>query len=89
MKRLSSSILLLLIIPIVVIGQNLKALDEKNGFKDFKFGMTPEEASKILASSETFTNPSAKTIIFRYSNTPINRIGDYSFDVSFYQGRSC
>jgi hypothetical protein len=47
MKRLSSSILLLLIIPIVVIGQNLKALDEKNGFREAKFGMSPSSFKKL------------------------------------------
>jgi len=40
MKRLSV-ILFLLIIPIVVIGQNLKALDDKNGFREAKLGMAP------------------------------------------------
>ena len=40
MKTLSM-ILSFLIIPIVVIGQNLKALDDKNGFRKATFGMSP------------------------------------------------
>lgn len=46
MKTLSM-IFLLLIIPIIVIGQNLKALDDKNGFREAKFGMSPSSFRKL------------------------------------------
>jgi len=66
-----------------------KALDEKNGFKDFKFGMTPEEARLVLPPTQTFTNLDSNNTIFLYDNTPANRIGDFSFAVlrlSFFEG---
>jgi hypothetical protein len=46
MKSLSM-IILLFITPIVVIGQNLKALDDKNGFREAKFGMSPSSFKKL------------------------------------------
>lgn len=58
-----------------------KALDQKNGFKNFKFGMTPEEAQEVILPTETATNRGANTTIFIYANTPANHIGDLSFDV--------
>jgi hypothetical protein len=67
-----------------------KALDEKNGFKDFKLGMTTEEARGVLSPSFIATNPGPNNTIFLYDNTPANRIGDFSFAVlrlCFYEDR--
>lgn len=66
-----------------------KALDEKNGFKDFKFGMTPEQAQSILAPTATNTVPGANVTNFIYVGTSANRIGDFSIDsltVGFFAG---
>ena len=67
-----------------------KALDGKNGFIDFKLGMTTEEARGVLSPSFIATNPGPNNTIFLYDNTPANRIGDFSFAVlrlCFYEDR--
>ena len=66
-----------------------KALDEKNGFKDFKFGMTPQEAREVLPPSTVTDRPGANATAFHYRATPLNRIGDFSTDVltlNFFDG---
>lgn len=67
-----------------------KALDEKNGFKDFKFGMTPDEARAVLAPTQVNQNPGAKEEVFLYSGTAANRIGEFATDalgLRFFEGR--
>lgn len=66
-----------------------KALDEKNGFKDFKFGMTLEEAREILPPSYIIGHPEANETNFMYLATSANRIGDFSVDnvrLHFFEG---
>ena len=65
-----------------------RALDEKNGFKDFRFGMTPQEAREILSPSSVTNQPGADAITFHYQATHANRIGDFSTDIlslSFFE----
>jgi hypothetical protein len=67
-----------------------RALDKKNGFKDFKLGMTPQEAREILPPSQSTEQPGAKVVNFYYRATTANRIGDFSADLlnlSFFDGR--
>jgi hypothetical protein len=67
-----------------------KALDEKNGFKDFKFGMTSQEAREIMPPSEVSGQPGANVTNFHYRATSVNRIGDFSTDIlslGFYEDR--
>lgn len=76
--------------PLVNTPPVCKALDEKNGFKDFKFGMTTEEARGVLSPSFVATNGGPNNTIFLYDNTPANRIGDFPFAVlrlCFYEDR--
>ena len=66
-----------------------KMLDEKNGFKDFKFGMTPQEARAVLPPTAVTERPGANATDFLYRATPVNRIGDFSTDalsLSFFGG---
>ena len=66
-----------------------KALDEKNGFKDFKFGMTPPEARAILPPSDVSEQPGANVTTFVYNGTPANRIGEFATDfvsLNFFEG---
>ena len=58
-----------------------KALDEKNGFKSFKFGITPKEAREILAPSTISEDPRKKTTFFHYQATSVNRIGEFLTDI--------
>jgi hypothetical protein len=67
-----------------------KALDDKNGFKDFKFGMTSQEAREIMPPSDVIGQPGANVTIFHYRATSVNRIGDFSTDIlslGFYEDR--
>jgi hypothetical protein len=67
-----------------------KTLDEKNGFKDFKFGMTPHEAREVLPPSTVTELPGANAIVFHYRKTPANWIGEFSTDnlsLTFFDGR--
>ena len=66
-----------------------KALDEKNGFKDFRFGMTPEEARAVLPPSDVTEKPGANVTTFNYRGTPANRIGEFATDfvsLNFFEG---
>src|SRR6266511_1247986 len=67
-----------------------KALDEKNGFKDFKFGLTLNEARETLSPSSVTDQLRANVTTFHYQATPANRIGDFSTDIvslRFFDGR--
>jgi len=46
-----------------------KALDEKNGFKDFRFGMTLNEAMAVLEPTRVTRNPGANEETFLYSGS--------------------
>jgi hypothetical protein len=66
-----------------------KALDEKNGFKDFYFGMTVSEANEVLEPTRTFRNEGAKSETLLYLGTAVNRIGEFSMDsvgLQFFEG---
>ncbi len=66
-----------------------KALDEKNGFKDFRFGMTPEEARVVLPPSDVTEKPGANITTFNYRDTSANRIGEFATDLvtlNFFEG---
>ena len=67
-----------------------KALDEKNGFKDFRFGMTPSEARAVVEPTRVTQSPGASEEMFVYSGTPVNRIGEFPADsvsLQFFEGR--
>ena len=67
-----------------------KALDEKNGFKDFHFGMTPGEARAVLEPTQDTRNPGANEEVFYYLGTPANRIGEFATDapgLRFFEGK--
>jgi len=73
MKKITF-IFLILVFPIVLIAQNLKALDDKYGFRGAKFE-TPIDSFKNLKEIETNF----------YSSTSENlSIGEYSFDNVYY-----
>jgi hypothetical protein len=75
--------------PPAYVPQVSKALDERNGFKDFKFGMTPDEARAIMPPSEVADRPGANVTNFHYRATAVNRIGDFSIDylgLNFFGG---
>ena len=66
-----------------------KALDEKNGFKDFKLGMTPEEVCAILPPTDTNVQAGAGVTNFVYQGTSADQIGSFSVDLlslSFFDG---
>ena len=66
------------------------ALDEKNGFKDFRFGMTLSEARAVLEPTRVAHNPGANEETFLYSGTAVNRIGEFATDtvsLQFFEGR--
>lgn len=65
-----------------------RAVDEKNGFKEFKFGMSREAAIAIAQPTETRDVPISGATSFIYRQTPVNRIGDFVVDevaLSFFQ----
>jgi hypothetical protein len=67
-----------------------KALDEKNGFKDFRFGMTLNEARAVLEPTDVSHDPGAKVDVFQYSGTAVNRIGEIATDsvwLRFFDGQ--
>ena len=67
-----------------------KALDEKNGFKDFRFGMTASEAKAVLEPTRAAENPGANEQTFWYYGTTVNRIGEFATDavtLQFFDGR--
>jgi hypothetical protein len=67
-----------------------KALDEKNGFKDFHFGMTPAEVRSVLEPTQTTRNPGGNEDVFYYVGTTANRIGEFATDalsLRFFEGR--
>ena len=57
-----------------------KALDEKNGFKDFHFGMTVNEVRAVLEPTRVSRNEGANTDTLFYSGTAVNRIGEFATD---------
>ena len=66
-----------------------KALDEKNGFKDFRFGMTVDEVRAVLEPTSVTHNPGANADVLLYSGTAVNRIGEFATDsvwLRFYEG---
>jgi hypothetical protein len=67
-----------------------KALDDKNGFKDFRFGMTIDEAKGVLEPTSITHNPGNNSDLLLYSGTVVNRIGEFATDslvLRFYEGR--
>ena len=67
-----------------------KALDEKNGFKDFHFGMTLSEAKTVLEPTKASQNPAANADTLFYYGTAVNRIGEFATDtlgLQFFEGR--
>ena len=67
-----------------------KALDEKNGFKDFRFGMTVSEAKAVLEPTQVSRNEGANTETLFYVGTAVNRIGEFATDslgLQFFEGR--
>lgn len=65
------------------------ALDEKNGFKEFKFGMTPAEARAISPPTSTGQEPGAKSEHFIYKGSVVNDVGDSTTDsvtLRFFDG---
>jgi len=65
------------------------ALDERNGFQKFKFGMTPQDARAVLPPDSFNDRPDENATVFTYRSTPMNRIGDYAVDdlsLSFFDG---
>ena len=67
-----------------------EALDEKNGFKDFHFGMTVNEARAVLEPTRVSRNEGANTDTLFYSGTAVNRIGEFATDslgLQFFEGR--
>jgi hypothetical protein len=65
------------LIPVVPVSE---ALDAKNGFKDFRFGMTPREARAVLPPSGVTERPGAQATTFSYKSTSANRIGEFETD---------
>lgn len=65
----------------IVVPRVSMALDEKNGFKDFKFGMTPHEARKVLPPNADSDGPGLRQRTFLYGAKSVNRIGDYPVDL--------
>lgn len=67
-----------------------KALDDKNGFKDFKLGMSSKEVRALLPPSSSADQPGSGTTSFSYVATSANHIGDLSIDsiiLRFFQDR--
>lgn len=68
-----------------------KELDEKNGFKGFRFGMSMSDVQSIAGPTrEEVYNEVIK--IFHYESTPINSIGDYPLDwvkLVFFKDQLC
>ena len=82
MKTLSM-ILLLVIVPVAVIGQNLKVLDDKYGFRNVKFEM-PLDSLKNLVETET-----GALVIYKSTNEDLS-MGAYTLDgisYCFYKGQ--
>mgnify|MGYP002630748730 CR=1 FL=1 len=52
-------------------------VDEKNGFKEFKLGMSREAAYAIAQPTEAVETAESAEAVFTYRGTPVNRIGDY------------
>lgn len=73
-------ILLLVFVPIVLFGQNLKALDEKYGFREMKFEMPLSSLKNHVEVEKGF-----------YKSTTENlKLGDYKLSevvYSFYKGQ--
>jgi curved DNA-binding protein CbpA len=57
-----------------------RELDEKNGFKELKFGLTTEEARKRLKPDRTTTNEFIKLVTFWYGAGLSNKLGDFPLD---------
>jgi hypothetical protein len=83
MKTLSM-IILLFIVPIVVKGQNYKALDEKYGFREAKFGMPFHSFKKLVMSYDQYIDS-----LYEVTDADLH-IGDYTLDkisYKFYKGQ--
>ncbi len=78
-------ILILLIVPMFVVGQNLKALDEKYGFRGAKFEMPFSSFKGLIKLGEV----SKEYIPYKATNEDL-RLGDYTLDevdYTFYKGK--
>lgn len=76
--------------PVYVPPPVSKALDEKNGFKEFHFGMTLDEARAVLDPTRSSRNEGGNTDTLVYVGTALNRIGEFatdSLELQFFQGR--
>ena len=66
------------------------ALDSKYGFKEFKFGLSIDEAKRRLKPDRITTNQFNQRVIFWYGPGPANQLGDFPLDsvnVSFFRGQ--
>ena len=62
-------------------GQNIKALDDKNGFREAKFGMSPSSFKKL----ESVKNVPLKGIDEAgYKSVPSNHVSHVSYEIEFY-----
>lgn len=79
MKNLTT-ILLLFFVPTILIGQNLKALDEKYGFREAKFEMPLDSFKNFVDLAEGF---------YKSTNEDL-KLGEYTLDkvtYRFYKGQ--
>ncbi|MEI6050819.1 MAG: hypothetical protein WCS03_18160 [Bacteroidota bacterium] len=82
MKNLTT-ILLLFFIPTILIGQNLKALDEKYGFREAKFEMPFDSFKNLVKNEKDFKD------FYKSTNEDLN-LGEYVLDrvyYGFYKGQ--
>jgi len=67
-----------------------KALDEKYGFKELRFGMSVHEARRRLRPDRIATNRYDQVVAFWYGPSASNKLGDFPLDylnVGFFRGQ--
>lgn len=90
MKKLLLIITLSFFSISLTFAQNIKKLDEKNGFKELTLGSSYQDAKKYLSDLPVESNAKGKTAIYSLTDESFFEVGESEIDkisVSFFSDR--